>query len=69
MTNFEKIKQMDLEQMANFLSCISDNSCNYCTLFGNDYCGYNCHNGVKSWLETDVLNLDNYNDYKGRYNG
>lgn len=60
MNNFEKIKQMDFEQMANFLNCIGGNPCGYCTSFGDGDC--DCYSGVVGWLQDDDLNLDDYDD-------
>ena len=59
MTNFEHIKQMSVEEMANkILSCISSDPCDYCQYRGSSNCkGYHCghlsdEDIIIEWLES-----------------
>ena len=61
MTNFERIKQMTVDEMVDkILSCISSDPCDYCQYKEFAYCnGYHCrHLGdekiIKEWLESEV---------------
>lgn len=56
MTNFEKIKQMSLEEMA---TAIDDNSydvepCNCCVFVASSCLYTDCTVGIKIWLESEV---------------
>lgn len=58
MTNLERIKQMDVEEMA---AEFRITMCNHCKGFANGTCiytGYSkhtrCLNGIKAWLEQEV---------------
>lgn len=61
MTNFERIKQMSIEDMA--LNYFDYFDCNFCTehrlisdnlFMRNDKCDGNCRLHLKEWLESDV---------------
>lgn len=51
MTNYDKIKQMTIDEMILFL-----NSCEFCTLWGTADCDCerNCSTGIKHWLLQEV---------------
>lgn len=53
MNNFEKIKQMTIDEMAEWIKDLSDCDCRHCpvksTLFFN--CEFFCTNNLKRWLE------------------
>lgn len=59
MTNYEKIKNMSVEEMAEFLQ----NSQPYCTLSEGDcvngWHGYTCDKHAKQWLNSEVEELNN----------
>lgn len=56
MNNFEKIKAMDIEEMAKFLENMTINydSCHYCYIkdFCKDKCP-NCYLAYKQWLQQE----------------
>lgn len=52
MTNFEKIKQMSVEDMANFL-CDATSECIFCPVT-NCESVINCYNNTLHWLESEV---------------
>ena len=65
MTNFERIKQMSIEDIANkILSCISSDPCDYCQYRDSSNCkGYHCRHLsdediIIEWLESEVDNND-----------
>lgn len=51
MTNFEKIKAMSVEEMANFILtiCTDEGGCYLCHVYNNDYVDY-----IKEYLESEV---------------
>ena len=51
-TNFEKIKAMNIDEMAR---CLGANSCNYC-VYQQVNCDdiKQCKDGIKLWLESEV---------------
>ena len=50
MNNFERIKQMSVDEMVLFL-----NSCEYCTLWGTGCdCETDCEKGITEWLMQEV---------------
>lgn len=50
MNNFEKIKQMTIDEMVLLL-----NSCEYCTLWGTACeSGKDCEKGITEWLMQEV---------------
>lgn len=51
MTNFERIKAMSVEEMAELLCKCSDCTNGLC--YGNDLCRYG-QNGCLKWLESEV---------------
>ena len=53
MTNFEKIKNMTVGEMAEWLQD-GINECNCCTYGLNLACSDNCIYGIKQWLESEV---------------
>ncbi len=56
-TNFEKIKEASLEELAELLNCISDNC--YCCAFESTSGCFNanigCIDGIKLWLTSEVV--------------
>ena len=59
MTQFERIKNMSIDNLANFIDEIG--ACRLCKYKGTYNCyaeGYvgtlTCFNGIKEWLESDV---------------
>lgn len=56
MTNYEKIKNMSVEEMAEFILNQQHHVlCNDVCSYGLHKCeGYSCNEGVKQWLESEV---------------
>ena len=64
MTNFEKIKAMDVEDLANviykandeicFNNCISDTGNKFSCKFGENVDERNCQECMKNWLESEA---------------
>ena len=52
MTNYEKIKNMSVEEMAEFFK----GECNFCALHGKCRDFNSCHEGHKQWLESEAEN-------------
>ncbi|MBQ4118970.1 MAG: hypothetical protein IJD45_01100 [Clostridia bacterium] len=56
MTNFEKIKAKNVEEMADFLCDNSD--CDVCPAYDANYCPNEnmkiCSKAMKKWLESEV---------------
>lgn len=50
MTNFKRIKEMDIEEMAEFLE--ENGNCRACALTGF-YCNERCRDGARQWLESE----------------
>lgn len=51
MTNFEKIKSMNKEQMMHFiLDALNNNVCDYCT-----DCDFSCHKNMQDCLENEEI--------------
>ena len=54
MTNFERIKAMSLEDMADYI-VYNLNPCLYCLYCKKDHSnGYDCCDGVRKYLESEV---------------
>ena len=54
MTNYEKIKNMTVEELARFLANRNQTDCINCPCFG-EVCNENsCDNALKIWLESEV---------------
>lgn len=63
-TNFDKIKAMSVEKMAEFIDLYMDTywKCDFCTpLHGGTFvcesgkrCDYQCEIGIKKWLNSEV---------------
>ena len=54
MTNYEKIKQMTIDEMAEFIKhCDCETSCAFevACWYGDKDC--DCNNGIKQWLESE----------------
>ena len=54
MNNFEKIKAMDIDEMAEYLAYME---CDTCCVYGDKTdCleGSDCFTGIKQWLESEV---------------
>lgn len=59
MTNYERIKQMSVEEMADFINHETDGICSCCDLYPDkkDKCYMiegECKRGIKRWLESEV---------------
>lgn len=60
MTNYEKIKSMSVEEMANaIVKGVSSDPCDYCEAYAYECHGNECHNLsdseiVQKWLESEV---------------
>lgn len=54
MTNFEYIKNMTVEEMAEALQ----DGIYECKICGNDDCGPGCIIGIKNWLESEQKEND-----------
>ena len=52
MTNYERIKAMTIEEMAEWFYNDID-KCAFCVYNNEDYCG-GCKNGHMCWLESEV---------------
>ena len=50
--NYDKIRLMDIEKMAKWLSCVAD--CSVCAGEGCAKCDFDCDGGIKKWLEQEV---------------
>lgn len=51
MTNFEKIKAMDIDELAIFFQ----GDCTFCVCFSEPgRCSLSCKEGIKKWLESEV---------------
>ena len=51
MTNYEKIKAMDFDELANILQ----DNCGFCVCFPESgRCSLPCKEGVKKWLESEA---------------
>ncbi len=51
MTNYEKIKSMSIDEMANLLEA----TCEFCVCFKEPRkCTPRCKEGVKKWLESEA---------------
>ena len=53
MNNFEKIKQMNIDEMAKFISS-ETTTCKYGDCYDCEVDTDGCINGIKKWLESEV---------------
>lgn len=54
LTQFKYIKNMNLEEMAEYIVC-NEKPCLYCVYNRTDHSnGYDCREGVQKWLESEV---------------
>ena len=51
MTNFEKIKNMSIEELANFIGGLTD--CDHCPVYCSGGCKYSWEQWLKSKVEID----------------
>ncbi|HBH3652779.1 TPA: hypothetical protein KSK13_003443 [Clostridioides difficile] len=51
-TNYEKIRNMNKEEMFKFIAC--NGSCQWC-IYEVETCDLNCDKGYKKWLESEVV--------------
>jgi len=51
-TNYQRIKSMSIEELADFFECLTDNECAYCLTD----CKGKCNEGFLKWLESEVKN-------------
>lgn len=65
MTNYEKIKNMTIEEMAEWLQD-GINECNCCAYGLNFGCPDACIYGIKQWLEREIEENENSNKQKTR---
>ena len=57
MTNYEKIKNLTLEEMIEFVHC--EGACNYCIYADDDDCkGLKCREGIREWLNQEAEDND-----------
>lgn len=50
MTNYEKIKEMSIDELAEYIESIT--TCSYCPI---EECACNyCYGSIKEWLENEV---------------
>lgn len=54
MTNFDRIKQMTVEEMAEWLDSFSYTNCECCAYKGAPCSGVTCEEGHTKWLESEV---------------
>lgn len=53
--DFEYIKAMTVEEMAEYIFLNDSNCCYYCIHCGADHTdGYDCREGIQKWLESEV---------------
>lgn len=52
MTNYEKIKSMSAEEMAEFMYKFQSDICAYCGSCESDF---KCWHGFKKWLESEAV--------------
>ena len=54
-TNFDRIKAMSVEEMAEYIFLYDSEYCCYCIYNGADHSnGYDCREGIQKWLESEV---------------
>ena len=55
MNNFEKIKNMTLDEMAELFELrITSNNCAYCNFYNDcKYSGLDCEKFIKQWLQAE----------------
>lgn len=53
MTNYEKIKAMSVEEMADYFNCLSC-YCSCCPVCGCDMTLESCQKRIEKWLESEV---------------
>ena len=52
MTNYEKIKAMDIDELAELFQ----GDCTFCVFFSDPRCfSLSCKEGVKKWLESEAV--------------
>lgn len=59
MTNYERIKNMSIDEITNFLHDDCDGVCECCVFNRNPNCYENadkCKLGIKEWLESEIEN-------------
>lgn len=54
MTNYERIKNMSVEEMAKWLDGFEFTNCKCCEFKGTPCSGVACEDGCKMWLESEV---------------
>lgn len=53
MTNYEKITNMSIDEMTEYLNCLS--GCKCCVGADLESCGkYPCETNIKKWLESEI---------------
>ena len=56
MNNYNKIKNMSIEEMIEFLNEVDSNYCTYCTFHNTGCNGEYCFDGHKTWLLQEATN-------------
>ena len=58
-TNYEKIKNMTVDEMADLIADLCSQSCQSCPCRHYMYCDEECANSIKLWLQSEVDNEQN----------
>lgn len=58
MTNFERIKNMTVEEIAILINRIGYFPCEYCYYTDSPGCGTKCIEGIKKFLESEMKQND-----------
>lgn len=69
MTNYDRIKQMNIDEMANFISNDCDGVCGCCVFRRNIRCYEDedkCKFGIKEWLEQEIETNQRKEDENGQ---
>ena len=53
MNNFEKIKSMNIDEMASYIANLCIHSCETCPCTNNNSCDMDCVVSIKQWLESE----------------
>lgn len=56
MTNYERIKAMSVEEIAEYILLSEPSYCHFCVYLGHNHeeTGYDCREGIQKWLESEV---------------
>ena len=53
-TNLERIRQMNSDELAQWLFFQNNCCCDFCIISFMEDCNINCTDGIKQWLEKEV---------------